>query len=53
MEDQGRVPCASKDLRVLVNLHMVSVGMIKICVGSFMSLRLAYYLIHLLMLKHD
>ena len=43
----------SRSLKVMIKLQLVSVEMIKVVKVIFMSLWLAYFLIHLIMLIHD
>ena len=53
MKGHGRGPVTSRNLRVMVKLHMVSVKKIKIVKEDFVSLRLVQFLVHLLTLLHD
>ena len=52
MKGHGRDHGTSRDLKMMINLHMLSVDMFKIVKGNIRSLCLAYFLIHLIMLIH-
>ena len=49
-EGQGKGLGTSRNLIVMVKLHMVSVDLIKIAKGYFMSWRLFHFPIHLILL---
>ena len=53
MKGHGRGPGSFENLEVMVNLHMVSIDLIKFVRRQFMSMRFVYFLIHFLMLMHD
>ena len=53
MKGHGKAHGTSRNLKVMVKLHMVSVDMIKMVKRNFKSLRLVYLFIQLIMLIHD
>ena len=50
---QRKGPGTSRSLEVMVILHMVLFGIMKIVGGNFMSLQLVSFLVHLMMLVLD
>ena len=52
-DGQGKDLGTSRNLDVMVKLHMTSTDVIEILKGNFMSLQLVHFLIHLIMLVYD
>ena len=53
MEGQRKGPGTSRNVNVMVMLHVISVDMIETLKTKFMSLRVVQFLNHLIMLKND